>query len=100
MLSGSAACQGGGGSTASPQFCAANAETSRSTACSGRQNAATRRNMRREDRVTVQGPIKKQQRDGMSHRKGWGGTVSPHFCAALSLQFEGALGQRSQGFEP
>ena len=36
--------------------------------CSGRQKAATRRNMRREERVTVQGPVKKQQPDGMSHR--------------------------------
>ena len=27
--------------------------------------------MRREERVTVQGPVKEQQPDGMSHR-GWG----------------------------
>ena len=31
-------------------------DASRSTGRSGRQNAATRRNMRREERVTVQGP--------------------------------------------
>ena len=43
-------------------------DTSRSTGRSGRQNAATRRNVRREGRVTVQGPVKKQQPDGMSHR--------------------------------
>ena len=43
-------------------------DTSRSTGRSGRQKAATRRNMRREERVTVQGPVKKQQPDGMSHR--------------------------------
>ena len=42
--------------------------TSRSTGRSSRQNAATRRSMRREERVTVQGPVKKQQPDGMSHR--------------------------------
>ena len=42
-------------------------DTSKSTGRSGRQNAATRRNMRREKRVTVQGPVKKQQPDGMSH---------------------------------
>ena len=48
-------------------------DTSRSTGRSGRQNAATRRNMRREERVTVQGPPKKQQPDGMSHRGGGGG---------------------------
>ena len=35
---------------------------------SGRQKVATRRNMRREERVTVQGPVKEQQPDGMSHR--------------------------------
>ena len=33
-----------------------------------RQKEATRRNMRREERVTVQGPVKKQHPDGMSHR--------------------------------
>ena len=43
-------------------------DTSRSTGRSGRQNAATRRNMRREEWVTVQGPVKKQPPDGMSHR--------------------------------
>ena len=43
-------------------------DTSRSTGRSGRQNAATRRNMRREGRVTVQGPVKEQQPDGMCHR--------------------------------
>ena len=43
-------------------------DTSKSTGRSGRQNAATRRNMRREERVTVQGPVKEQQPDGMSHR--------------------------------
>ena len=43
-------------------------DTSKSTGRSGRQKAATRRNMRREERVTVQGPVKEQQLDGMSHR--------------------------------
>ena len=42
-------------------------DTSRSTGRSGRQNAATRRNMRRGERVTVRGLVKKQQPDGMSH---------------------------------
>ena len=45
-------------------------DTSKSTGRSGRQNAATRRNMRREERVTVQGPVKKQRSDGMSHMGG------------------------------
>ena len=48
-------------------------DTSRGTGRSGRQNAATRRNMRREERVTVQGPVKTQQQDGMSH----GGLTPP-----------------------
>ena len=47
--------------------------TSSSTGRSSRQNAATRRSMRREQRVPVQGPVKKQQPDGMSHTGGWGG---------------------------
>ena len=53
--------------------------TGRSTGRSGRQNAAPRRNMRREERVTVQGPVKKQQPDGMSHRGGasGGGAQAP-----------------------
>ena len=42
-------------------------DTSKSTGRSGRQKAATRRNMRREDRGTVQDPVKEQQPDGMSH---------------------------------
>ena len=58
-------------------------DTSRSTGRSGRQKAATRHNMRREERVTVQGPVKKQQPDGMSH----GGTKTnfkpKQFHAAL-----------------
>ena len=62
-------------------------DTSKSTGRSGRQNAATQRNMRREERVTVQGPVKEQQPDGMSHRRafeppkggapGGGGGLSP-----------------------
>ena len=43
-------------------------DTSGSTGRSGRQKAATRRNMRREERVTVQGTVKEQRPDGMSHR--------------------------------
>ena len=42
-------------------------DTSKSTGRSGRQNAVTRRNMRREEWVTAQGPVKKQPPDGMSH---------------------------------
>ena len=48
-------------------------DASRSTGRSGRQNAATRRNTRRGEQVTVQGPVKKQDPDGMSHRGGGGG---------------------------
>ena len=47
-------------------------DTSKSTGRSGRQKAATRRNLRREERVTVQGPVKEQQPDRMSHRGGGG----------------------------
>ena len=53
-------------------------DTSKSTGRSGRQKAATRRNMRREDRVTVQGPVKEQQPDGMSHGgSSQGGCINP-----------------------
>ena len=47
--------------------------TSKSTRRIGRQKAATRCNMRREERGTVQGPVKEQQPEGMSHR-GRGGS--------------------------
>ena len=59
-------------------------DTSKSTGSSGRQKAATRRNMRREERVTVQGPVKEQQPDGMSHR----GVIIP---TASVLVFEGIM---------
>ena len=61
------AARGGGGGATTGLRERGN-DTSRSTGRSGRQNAATRRNMRREERVTVQGPVKEQQPDGMSHR--------------------------------
>ena len=47
-------------------------DTSKSTGRSSRQNAAPRRSTRSEERVTVQGPVKKQQPDGMSHGGGGG----------------------------
>ena len=40
----------------------------RNTGRSGRQNAVTRRSTPREERVTVQGPVKKLQPDEMSYR--------------------------------
>ena len=55
-------------------------DTSKSTGRSGRQKAAMRHNMRREERVTVQGPVKEQQPDGMSHRGGGS-------CGMRSLPF-------------
>ena len=64
---------------------------------SGRQNAATRRNMRREERVTVQGPVKKQQPDGMSHRGGggdpWGPLETTAQPSSLTLQPPSATAQ-------
>ena len=53
-------------------LCERGNDTSKSTGRSGRQNAATRRNTRRGERVTVQGPVKEQQPDGMSHGGGGG----------------------------
>ena len=43
-------------------------DSSKDTGRSGRQKAATRRSTRREDRVTVHGPVKNPQPNGMSHR--------------------------------
>ena len=50
----------------------ANAETTpaRALAAAADRKQRKRRNMRREEQVTVQGPVKKQP-DGMSHRGGW-----------------------------
>ena len=59
-------------STPTTGLCKRGSNTSRSTGRSSRQNAATRRSMQREERVAVQGPIKKQQFHGMSHRGGGG----------------------------
>ena len=58
----------GGGGTPTTGLRERGNDTSKSTGRSSRQKAATRRNMRREERVTVQGPVKEQQPDGMSHR--------------------------------
>ena len=58
-------------------------DTSGSTGRSGRQKAVTPRNMRREERVTVEGPVKKPQPDGMSHGGGGGaaGYAVVHWAA-------------------
>ena len=68
--------------------------SSKSTGRSSRQNAATRRNMRRGERVTVQGPVKKQQPDGMSHRGYYDHRVSvlriytaALYCGSVPLLF-------------
>ena len=53
-------------------------DANRNTGRSGRQNAATQRNMRREERVTVQGPVMQQQPDGMAH--GGGGLFREDGC--------------------
>ena len=54
----------------------ANAETTPARApAAAAARTQTRCNMRRDERMTVQGPIKKQQPDGMSH----GGCLSPPF---------------------
>ena len=66
-------------------------DTSRSIDRSGRQNAATRRNMRREERVTVQGPVKEQQPDGMSH----GGGVVVETGLRLCISFKSIRGSSS-----
>ena len=66
-------------------------DTSGSTGRSGRQNAAPRRNMRRDDRVTVQGPVK-EQRDGLSHGAGAGaGAVGCPWVPCTAGSGNGAL---------
>ena len=55
-------------------LCERGNDTRRSTGRSGRQNAATRRNMRRDERVTVQGPVKEQHNPTECHTGG-----GPHF---------------------
>ena len=47
--------------------------------------------MRREERVTVQGPVKKQQPDGMSHR-GAGGGSTRGLCQVPLSKFKHASG--------
>ena len=58
-------------------------EASRSTGRSGRQNAATRHSMQREERVTIQGPLKIQQPDGMSHGGGVSGEMAGKSASSL-----------------
>ena len=67
---------------------------------SGRQKAATRRNRQREERVTVQGPVKKQQPDEMSHRGlplGFPTRLLVHAAAergGLGVQTHGSTGSK------
>ena len=79
--------RGGGGhspNTPTTGLCKLGNDTSKSTGRSGRQKAATRRNMRREEQVTVQGPVKEHQPDGMSHRGvNHGREPSDLFCSTL-----------------
>ena len=42
--------------------------------------------MRREERVTVQGPVKEQQPDGMSHRGFAGGELWPSLFGAVETR--------------
>ena len=56
--------------------------TSRGTSRSGRQKVATRRNMRREERVTVRAPVKEQQPDGVSH-----GGCPPSSCGCQPFKY-------------
>ena len=74
-------------------------DTSKSTGRSGRQKAATRHNMRREERVTVQGPVKEQQPDGMSYRGSWRGPPSepPHPPPPQRSIFQKPRAHRSAG---
>ena len=57
--------------------------------------------MRREERVTVQGPVKEQQPDGMSHRgsnrgsKGWG-WGSSHGCKLFEYMHAQAVDLQCQ----
>ena len=65
--------------------------------------------MRREERVTVQGPVKEQQPDGMSHRGGGGGRGTRQFgyvpsglrgyrrVQVVAVQWRGGGGIRSVG---
>ena len=68
----------------------------RSTGRSSRQNAATQCSMRRKERVTIQGPVKEQQPDVMSHRGYWllAGAVLP--CGLGSFLGEHTGGQAAR----
>ena len=63
-------------------LCERGNNTSRSTGRSSQQNAATQHSMRRDEWVTVQCPVKKQQPNGMSHGGGGGGFTRGKFFGA------------------
>ena len=48
--------------------------------------------MRREERMTVQGPVKKQQHNGMSHRGGWPGQSAPSLPGTRATPAQPASG--------
>ena len=57
--------------------------------------------MRREERVTVQGPVKKQQPDGMSHRGGggrsWGRALEQAVGSGTVVVRGGDVGKKDMG---
>ena len=65
---------------------------------SGRQNAATRRSTRREERGTVQGPVKKPQPDRMSRGGGGGGLTPPPppMCLSAPKTVQSAEGEEGK----
>ena len=75
-------------------------DNSKSTGRSGRQNAATRRNMRRDERVTVQGPVKKQPSDGVSHRGSAGSSPPPPNAPDKGTPGEGSGTGQGSGETP
>ena len=61
----------------------ANAETTPEHRPQRPSERSDQRNMRRDERVTVQGPVKEQQPDGMSHTGGGGAVGAAGRCAVL-----------------
>ena len=70
-------------------------DTTWNTGRGGRQNALTRCSTRREQQVTVQGPGKDLQPNGMSH---WGGRHVRQSVISVTVQRGGGLAQGLGGW--
>ena len=70
------------------------------TGPTAKRAAATRRTLRGAGRVTVQGPVRKPTKDGMSHRRGGGGSTPNPLLKYWAKIFSGPSADQNFSLAP